>query len=154
MLGETVSIQADFEHNNDYELPIAQDKEVFSSLDHIDRSISGVTSNQALNVEIRIKNNEFIVIDDYFTTVIQYLIRSNLVIIVIMIAISVPQFGDMINLVGGVFNEICCFFVLIIIHQFLYFFIEFFSYFLILSFSFLWFICPFVHLSIFSFVYS
>jgi amino acid permease len=97
----------DYVHNNDCEL---QEKEMFSSLDHVDRSISDVTSNQALNVENRIKNNEFIVIDDYFTTFIQYLIRSNLVIIVIMIAISVPQFGDMINLVGGEFERNLLFF--------------------------------------------
>jgi amino acid permease len=95
-----------YEHKNDYELPIkttiAQDNEEFSCNIHRDSSFSGSNNDQVFNPENSIEKEDFIDINkDYFTTIMQYLIRTNLVVIVIMIAISVPQFGDMINLVGG-----------------------------------------------------
>jgi hypothetical protein len=123
----------DVGHKNDYELPtktmIMKDKEELSCRTHRDSNISVTTSNPASNLELSIENNGFIDLDnDYFTTIIQYIIRSNLVIIVIMMAISVPQFGDMINLVGGKLksNFMTFFFI-----SYVYFFsFDIFSYFI------------------------
>lgn len=58
------------------------------------------------NVNLVKAQNELIKKNARYTLIIQYIIRLMLVIIVIVMAVSIPRFGDMIVLVGGV---VCAF---------------------------------------------
>ena len=111
----------DYGYDQNEETKIGKEKEEidqeFSTIDfHVEdgmqsnpihKEIEGVESNKNITYDSKsladdIKNaQELLIRNERFTIFVQYMVRSSLVIAVILMAVGVPGFGDMVALVGG-----------------------------------------------------
>ena len=70
------------------------------------------------NIDMGIKMaKEMLLRNERFTLLVQYLVRTSLVITVILMAVLIPNFGDMVDLVGGVVSSFTGFFLPPIIYM-------------------------------------
>ena len=111
----------DYGYNQNEETKIGEEKEhadeEFTTIDFhvadgmqsnpIHNEIESIESNKNITYDSKglaadIKNvQELLLRNERFTIFVQYMVRSSLVIAVILMAVGVPGFGDMVALVGG-----------------------------------------------------